>query len=82
MEKRLSGEIKTKTANVTLWPHVVLQGKMQGLGLDMCRSFYWEKEMMVGREKVLNRSENRACLKEMSLQYKLKNGYSHHLLVS
>lgn len=82
MEKRLSGEIKTKPANVTLRPYAVLKGKMQGLGLDMCRSFYWEKEMMVGRERVLNRSENRACLKEMPLHYKLKNGYSHHFLAS
>lgn len=81
MWKRLSGEIKIKPANVTLWPHTVLPRKRQGLGLDTSRSFYWEKEMMVGRETAY-KSENGERLKEMSLYYRSKNGYSHHPLSS
>lgn len=55
MKKRLSGEIKAKPDNVTLWPHTVLQRKKQGLGLDTSRSFYWEKEIMMGKRQYLQK---------------------------
>lgn len=39
-----------------------MQRKTQGLGLDTSRSFYWEKEIMVGRKAVLRKVKTENAL--------------------
>ena len=50
--------------NATLWLHTVLQRKKRGLGLDNSRSFYWEKEIMAGKETVLTKVETEGALRK------------------